>query len=149
MDNKDKRKNQNLVHSIRFDTETYNIIKAAAANEELGFAKFIKSATIAYIQNSYMHKELLESLDPQGTNDAQRSFFQSLDDIKEILSKTMVNMNGSIEARLKRTEMILEHMMFFQLYLKPDIAQEEKEVRAEKARSTVGSILKKIDGGGL
>ena len=135
----------NLVHSIRFDETTYNLIKAAASQEGMSFAKFLKSATVTYIQHSSAYQEILNSINPDDLDSAEKTFSDGITEIKEAMGKTIMVMNESLEKRLNLLEAIMRRGIYAQMYFAPELTAEQMVNAPELAKTRTTTLLEKID----
>ena len=139
-------KTKNIVHSIRFDEATYNLIKAAASQEGMSFATFMKSATVTYIQNASAFQEILTSINPDDLDSAQKTFSDSIHEVKESISSSVVGLKQSMEKRLNLIETILRRSIYAQFYFAPKLAEEEKSEATKRAKINMERLLKEVEG---
>ena len=71
MNNQNPKKE--VLISIRFDKQTYDVLKLIASHENISLSKVIREMTVAYMVNTGQHDDLLASIDPNDQNKAQKT----------------------------------------------------------------------------
>lgn len=142
---KSKKRVKRVVHAVSFDEDTYKALKQAAEIEGVKFGVYVKGAALNFTKAAIQHEQLLTSINPEDQAGAQQTFSETVNDLREVLSRTVVNSSETMNKRLDRLEKLVRRMIYVQLYYSREIPQEQKAAAQLAAKTRQDLLLKDID----
>ena len=132
------------VRSIRFNRKFYDAIQFAAENAGMSFSSYAKTAILSYMQATSQQQDLMESLDPEHAAKVQKTFFTSLNEIRDMLSATMVNQDRALNRKFDVLQKIVEKAVYYQLFYFRAMPEHERAGAERLAEEAIKKLLSKI-----
>ena len=96
-----------VAKTVRFPKNEFVILQELADTKNVSVSSLIRDCTMAHIQNTADHEQLIDSLKSEDPENIQKNFFDILNRSNEVVLKTMIN-NASTVAE-KITNVGLSH----------------------------------------
>jgi uncharacterized coiled-coil protein SlyX len=147
-----------IVHSVSFPTQIHKVIEECAKREgdregkTVTFGRFINQAVMFYLENSEIHAEVLDSINPNDREGAQATFVDSIKRLEESVGSTVVRMDEHIdkrfealETRLAYQEKMLSWVIYMIVYHLPEIPSDRKKEAAMSAMERLNKAIAAIN----
>ena len=136
---------QSVIRSIRFTKKTYDALKCAADRSGVPFATYLKEAALAYMQAASQHEDLMLAIDPQNPVMAQKTFFDSLHEIRDVLTQTLVGKDQALHQKIDRLQAFIEAAIFYQMHYLPRISPDKINDTIHLAKERMKYLREQIE----
>ena len=133
---------QSVIRSIRFTKKTYDALKCAADRSGIPFATYLKEAALAYMQAASQHEDLMLAIDPQNPVAAQKTFFDSLHEIRDVLTQTLVGKDKALHQKIDRLQAFIEAAIYYQMHYFPKMSPDKIPDAVNLARERIKYLRK-------
>ena len=134
-----------IAKTVRFPKEEYAILQGIADSKNLNVSVLIRDCTLAHLQNTADHEELIESLGSKDPEKVQKNFFDILNRSNEAILKTMINNASSVMKKLQTQDALLRELMYLIMYFNREVPMEEKDARQKSALQRLKLYLEDFD----
>lgn len=113
--------------SVRFTQDERKLIEMFVNDRGNDLSKFVREATLYYINVSTEHDQLLEEIDEKNVQSADKAFRDVVESMTQILIKSIEHTHNDLDAQLEEVKKQLDAFIYTYLYHTPEIIENKKQ----------------------
>jgi hypothetical protein len=138
-------KGNSVKKTIRFQMDEFEYLEGLAKSRKEDFSKFVRNLLVGQLTNIAQHEELIASLNSKDPEAVQKTFFETMNSMNEVLLTAVSNNNELVKKRLKIMDGLLREMIYLLMYFNREVPDEDKEKRRISALRRQKDYLEAFD----
>jgi len=138
-------KDNSVVRGMRWPLPVWSVLEKIAKEQGVKPGIIARDLVIAQLENNVEHEALMEYLNPEDSKEAQKNFFNALDNKTEMILSTITKYCETLIKKNNKQDKLIRELMFLLLYLSPETPQEEQIDRQRSANRRLKKFLENFD----
>ena len=133
------------MQSIRFSDDEFIVLEKIAQSRGKKLSAFIRECCFVHIQNITEHEKLLASLNPEDSQEIQKTFFDALNNSNDAVLKSIEKLQLDVAQKFKLVDMIQRKMIWLFFFFNREVPPEDYGKMERSAIKRTRTFFEDID----